>query len=233
MSRYAITDIHGCRESFMHLLAKIDFKKKDELFLLGDYIDRGPDSKGVLDDIFQLKTAGYKVHCLRGNHEEGLLHALIDSDQQARWIKSWGGQQTLDSFPAQSVSDIPTAYFDFMQNLPYHIELEDYILVHAGLDFSKENPLEDKQSMIWIRRWKKDVNKDWLQGKIIVHGHTPISRWEIEVQKEQVKEVPVLNIDGGCAYKAQADRGYLVALALDTQELYFQRCTDAVVGPFS
>ena len=78
MSKYAISDIHGCIATFKTLLDKIKFSKEDELYLLGDYIDRGPDSKGVIDHIWYLQKSGYQVHCLRGNHENMLLQEVIN-----------------------------------------------------------------------------------------------------------------------------------------------------------
>ncbi|MCC6412552.1 MAG: metallophosphoesterase, partial [Saprospiraceae bacterium] len=65
MKKYAISDIHGCNKTFLALLENLDFSKADELYLLGDYVDRGPDSKGVFDTIFRLQSEGYKVQCLR------------------------------------------------------------------------------------------------------------------------------------------------------------------------
>lgn len=76
MKKYAITDIHGCNKTFQALLDKIAFTTADALYLLGDYIDRGPDSKGVFDTIFNLQETGHSVHCLRGNHEAMFLDSL-------------------------------------------------------------------------------------------------------------------------------------------------------------
>ena len=70
MHRFAISDIHGCAKTFEALLDRIALSTQGELYLLGDYLDRGPDSKGVLDLIFRLQREGYAVHCLRGNHEQ-------------------------------------------------------------------------------------------------------------------------------------------------------------------
>jgi len=228
MSRFAITDIHGCRESFRQLLEKINFQPSDELFLLGDYIDRGPDSKGVIDDIIQLQESGYSIVCLKGNHELGMLDSRTNLKLRRNWMISWGGLQTIESFDALDMDDVDPLYYEFMEGLGYFVVLHDYILVHAGLDFSKEKPLEDKQGMLWIRRWRDTVDRDWLDGKVIVHGHTPIGKEAIELQMNCLNEMPVIDIDGGCVYKCQEERGYLVALNLDTRELSFQECVDEV-----
>lgn len=232
MSRFAITDIHGCRESFRQLLEKINFQPNDELYLLGDYIDRGPDSKGVIDDIIHLQQSGYCIVCLRGNHEQAMLESRTNLKLRRSWVTSWGGLQTVESFDALDMKDIDGSYYEFMEDLPYFIELHDYVLVHAGLDFSKKEPLKDKQGMLWIRRWRETVDQDWLDGKVIVHGHTPISKETIELQMDCLDEIPVIDIDGGCVYKGQEERGYLVALDLDSRELHFQECVDLVVPNF-
>ena len=97
MRRFAISDIHGCIKTFKTLVDRIEFSKEDTLYLLGDYIDRGPDSKGVIDHIWKIQEEGYRVHCLRGNHEQMLLEELKN-------IKFWyqGEPAMLKSFNAKS-----------------------------------------------------------------------------------------------------------------------------------
>jgi serine/threonine protein phosphatase 1 len=72
----AISDIHGNNKTFLDLLDKIALTKDDELYLLGDYIDRGPDSKGVIDTIWKLMDDNYRVFCIKGNHEEMLFRGI-------------------------------------------------------------------------------------------------------------------------------------------------------------
>jgi len=81
MKKYVISDIHGCAKTFKALVDRISFSREDELYLLGDYIDRGPDSKGVIDHIWDLLETGYTVHCLTGNHEQMFLHAIDARDE--------------------------------------------------------------------------------------------------------------------------------------------------------
>ena len=110
MRRFAITDIHGCAQTFKALLNRISFSKDDVLYLLGDYIDRGPDSRGVIDHIWKLQKEGYQVHCLRGNHEQMLLDEVASKNV---WYK--GEHATLQSFNANSNKDIPKAYIEWME----------------------------------------------------------------------------------------------------------------------
>ena len=102
--KIAISDIHGCCKTFKALLNKIKFNSNDELYLLGDYIDRGPDSKGVIDYIWQLQKEGYQVNCLRGNHEQMMLRAAFVENKLDHWMRN-GGETTLFSFGNTSVAN--------------------------------------------------------------------------------------------------------------------------------
>ena len=196
MSRYAISDIHGCAKTFKALLEKINFTKQDELFLLGDYIDRGPDSRGVIDHIWELQDKGFKVNCLRGNHEQMLLDEI---DKVEEWYN--GEQATLASFEVTQNIDIPKKYIEWMNRLEYYFELDDYILVHAGLNFLRKDPLADLREMMWVRRWYDQIDYDWLGKRIIVHGHTPTKKSEIEDSLKILDHLPVIDIDSGCYYE--------------------------------
>jgi len=164
MPRYAITDIHGCAKTFKKMLAELNFSQKDKLYLLGDYIDRGPDSKGVLDHILDLQSSGYQVHCLKGNHEEKILLSRHDINQSRNWL-TWGGKETLESFGVDKINDIDNKYLEWMEALPNIIELPDYVLVHAGLNFLIPDPLVDQYAMRWIRNWYQDINLTWLDER--------------------------------------------------------------------
>ncbi len=222
MQKFAISDIHGCSKSFEALLRKINFSKEDELFLLGDYIDRGPDSKGVFDLIFQLQEEGYQLHCLRGNHEQLFLRALTDGlDAEEKWIIG-GGNTVLTSFGVDNPDKVPKTYRSFIKNLLYYAETDGYILVHAGLNFNHPtSPFEDTEALLWIRNWYKNINREWLGDRIIVHGHTPLMQESIIKQLDNLDEVPVVDIDNGCVYQVDGYR-HLCAFELTTKTLFFQ-----------
>lgn len=230
MPKFAISDIHGCVKTFQTLLEKIKFSKDDELYLLGDYIDRGPDSKGVIDLIWDYQEAGYQIECLRGNHEQMLLD-MLQGDWEAGQIWTYnGGKETMSSFGVSEAHHIPRQYIDFFKNCHYYLEVDNYILVHAGLNFEYPNPLEGKHSMLWIRRWYGDIDKDWLNGRIVVHGHTPTTSLQIEDLLYDLKKGSVLNIDGGCVFRnRRIDMGQLVAFDMTNQKLIFQPCRDVTV----
>jgi len=226
MRRFAISDIHGCRRTFQSLLDQIGLSKADTLYLLGDYIDRGPDSKGVIDLILQLRSEGHSVICLRGNHEQMLLNALSKHglEELQLWLNA-GGAETVDSFHDELQTDtfLPRPYLAFIRQLDYYSLSDDYWLVHAGFNFKKNNPLEDTESMLWIRNWYAQLKPSLLNGAVVVHGHTPTPRHLIETQLEGLHELPVLNIDCGCVYKDRMPGiGFLCAFDLDNRRLFFE-----------
>ena len=226
MSRFTISDIHGCAKSFKALLKKINFIKSDVLYLLGDYVDRGPDSKGVIDHIWDLQSKGYEIHCLRGNHEDKMLASCKADMDTEEWLY-WGGRLTLGSFSVQAANQIPQKYIDWLESLQYYIEVDNYILVHAGLNFEKEDPMADQKSMMWMRDYYDTINYDWLGDRIILHGHTPISGSEIERLRSNLDEFKCLNIDNGCYYDKEG-QGHLCCFDLDKKALIFQKNIDRI-----
>ena len=219
MRKFAISDIHGCLKSFEALLDRIQFSSSDELYLLGDYIDRGPDSKGVIDLIWKMQADGYAVSCLRGNHEQMLLNL----QEQRFHPYDRGDDALLASFDVQHATNIPEKYLDWCRNLPYYFEVDNYLLVHAGLDFSHPDPLQDTYSMLWIRNWRADIDRNWLDGRIVVHGHTPTPRPAVIQYLQAAPFTPEVVIDNGCVYyDRHPDLGALCALELTKAELTFQ-----------
>jgi serine/threonine protein phosphatase 1 len=199
MAEYAISDIHGCHKTFLQLLESIGLNLSDKLYLLGDLVDRGPDSKGVLDTIFKLIDQGFQVFCLRGNHDQMLLNACEIAEDFDTWTCN-GGQAVLDNFGINHPRHIPEPYLQFLNKLPYFIDAGDYLLVHAGINFRKNYPLRDYEAMLWIRDWHKDYDPLKIDNKIIVHGHTPVSFDDTLTMLENLESRRVLDIDNGCVY---------------------------------
>jgi serine/threonine protein phosphatase 1 len=219
---FAISDIHGCSKTFTALLEKIAFSKSDSLYLLGDYIDRGPDSKGVIDQIMKMTEDGYQVHCLRGNHEQMMLDGLTDAVKKHAWEMA-GGKETLLSFGVSGLKEIPEKYIHFLHDLAYYFEVDGYILVHAGLSFWETGRLEDKKSMLWMRSWYNDIDYKWLDERIVIHGHTPQPRMESDEQLAFIQTQRYLNIDNGCVFASRVrgmDMGNLLAFDMTNQALY-------------
>ncbi len=226
MRKFAFTDIHGCLQSFEALLEKIAPDSDDELYFLGDYIDRGPDSKGVIDRIINLETEGFYVQCLRGNHEQMLLDGRNSDQDFALWAVN-GGTETLRSFGTSYPQDIPAFYIDWIDRLPPYLEVDEYILVHAGLNFDTPNPFDNQFSMLWIRKWYDDINYNWLKDRIIVHGHTPMPKNDIFWQRANINNQQFLDIDAGCVHKGKRPgMGNLCAFEMTNKRLYFQGNVD-------
>jgi serine/threonine protein phosphatase 1 len=123
---------------------------------------RGPASKEVLDLILKLKEKGYHVQCLLGNHAVMMLDVLQNPTSSEAYIwKAWnGGEATLNSFRAISVSEVDQKYVDFIRSMPCFIEKPPFIFVHAGLNFNIPSPLSDEETMLWSFEDKPVVDKE-------------------------------------------------------------------------
>lgn len=220
---FAITDIHGCANTLDALLDQIGLSQSDHLYLLGDYIDRGPRSKKVLDILLELQRNQYPITVLRGNHEQLFLDALQSRKKAVAWEKGVGAT-ALPSFGVSKLEDIPEEYLHFIAQTELYCEIPGHILVHAGLNFEKTDPFCDPWALLWSRQWQDKIRPDWLQGRIIVHGHTPITLYDFEAQFSEKKPVYFLNLDIGCALKQQKEGyGYLCAYDLYERKCYLER----------
>ena len=223
---YAIGDIHGRLDLFDALLAMIEADNsarppsKTGLILLGDLVDRGPESRGVVERAMQLAAAPSTV-VLKGNHEELLLRVCAGDDRVTAPFHRVGGRDTLLSYgvspetydacelsdlPALAAGAVPTAHRDFLEAaLDYHA-VGDYLFVHAGIQ--PGIPLEDQDasSMRWIRH--EFTGSDVDHGRMVIHGHTITP--EIDAWPNRI------GIDTG-AYAS----GVLTAIGLEGTEHWF------------
>ncbi len=203
---YAIGDVHGRADLLRRLLNGIrkDMARADgalcRVIFLGDYVDRGPQSKETLDILSVLPDHFEHVHFLKGNHEEAMLNFLDDPFGQEAWL-DFGGVETLESYgvappmPRQSAEALentrsglemalPETHMAFLEGLNLTLTFGDYFFVHAGVrpGVALEDQVQD--DLLWIR--EEFLSSDWAPGKIIIHGHTPreqpvIGRWRIGV----------------------------------------------------
>ena len=187
---YAVGDIHGRRDLLRELTDIIDDDRDGrptEIIFLGDYIDRGPDSAGVVDDLLRRRGLGaMKSTCLMGNHEATLLGFLDGKDQGPAWADH-GGLETLASYgvrPPVRRTDaalweearealreaLPREHQEFLRGLPMITRRGGYLFVHAGID--PKRPLEEQgeREFLWIRKpfHKAAKNLDFT----VVHGHS-------------------------------------------------------------
>ena len=198
---FVVGDIHGCLDQLKALMAQLSLRRNDELLFIGDYIDRGPDSKGVVDYVLELrKSRPGKVTCLMGNHEWMLLNHLDGSDPVS-WLQN-GGAATRASYGGED--QIPYAHLEFFHSLsPLH-RTEAYLFVHAGIRPGVPLEAQSTEDMLWIRR------EFYLYpGRFdppIVFGHTPLR--EVLLQEDRI------GIDTGCVYG-----GKLTCLVLPGREV--------------
>lgn len=192
---YAIGDIHGCSNKLCDLLARCEADvegRHAKLIFLGDYIDRGPDSRGVIELLMDLQQARPdQVICLMGNHEDLLLAAADHSAWEDRWLRN-GGTQTLGSYGVSAPRDLPKAQVDWLRQLPKFHDDGRRFFVHAGIHPNRALNLQDETDLLWIKEPFLSSNKDF--GRLIVHGHSPTSdrRPEIRINR--------LNIDTGAVF---------------------------------
>ena len=233
---WVIPDIHGCKKTLQALIEnQIKPDKFDVLYFLGDFIDRGPDSKGVLDYIMNLEAQEFQVHYLKGNHEDYCIQAW-EQDQNSKFFlgirqkkkiqKIWethGGKETLASFGVKYASEIPEKYIDWMRKGRYYIELENYILVHAGMNFNIDDPLTDTFAMLWTREFRVQPQK--IRNKKVIHGHVPVDL-EFMHHVMQSKSYHFVDLDNGVYMENRAGYGNLVAYELHAQEQLIQTNID-------
>ena len=230
--RWVIPDIHGCVDTLKQLIENgIQPTKEDSIFFLGDYIDRGPDGKGVIDYIMSFQNEGYDIQYLIGNHEYYCMNAY-ENDKHRLFTKSsihkewerYGAKTTLKSFGVKRPRDIDEKYIEWMRKGKFFIELDDFILVHAGMNFNLDDPFEDTQSMLWVRDFK--VNPRKIGGKKIIHGHVPVEYSLIQLFIDS-KGYDFIALDNGVYYRDEkVGFGNLMALELNNMELVAQPNVD-------
>jgi len=185
---FAVGDIHGCLNKLIELMGVIEWRPdQDTLVFIGDYIDRGADSAGVIDYLLSLKKNFTDIIFLKGNHEQLLLDYLQGKNQDLYFIN--GGRQTLESYALRG-KGIPEPHLDFFNSLRLFYETDDYIFVHAGLRDHLPLEKQDQHDLLWIRN--EFIDSDFNHGKVVVFGHTPMLRPLVQKNK--------IGIDTGAVY---------------------------------
>ncbi len=220
---YAIGDIHGCYDAFCRLeddiLADINARGQGALIVvLGDFIDRGPESSRVIDRLLSKPPEGVTRLCLSGNHEATMVAFLEKPHFNHVWLK-FGGLETLRSYGIdpenwatarpnakmigyQLDAFIPAEHMRFVAERPFLARFGDMIFVHAGIDMSKRLDHQDQQDLLWMRQpsgAERDEGRR-SSGKtpsdagvsataLVIHGHTPVK--EVDVLRQRI------NLDTG------------------------------------
>lgn len=196
---YAIGDVHGCSDLLSELISIIENdnrqrKTKPTSFVfLGDLIDRGPNSRGVIETGMRLADFGMVCEFLKGNHEAMMLEALLGED--LKLIRPWlryGGEECLESYGVNTKDiwsldnlsirkvmrdAIPNSHVDFLKSFGLYYEFGDYLLVHAGVNPKKDLKAQKEVDYLWSREpflsWSGEIEKK------IIHGHTISEKIEI------------------------------------------------------
>ncbi|MCG7406158.1 serine/threonine protein phosphatase [Paenibacillus sp. ACRRX] len=216
-----ISDIHGELDKLNRLLELVNYDSElDQLILLGDYVDRGPDPRGVIKKVMELKAAG--ALALKGNHEDMMIKALTGAGNDAwnRWFKRNGGDKTLLSYgisqelliekPEQDTYELAPSEravelledLAFLQELDHYIETEDYIFVHAGVHPTIPIYKTDPYTLMWIR---EDFHQGYEGQKTVVFGHTTTNGLHRDVDNHEIYYGTnrIIGIDGGAVYGGQ------------------------------
>lgn len=220
MARYVTTDLHGCSRTLRHVLENVLLlRPADELYVLGDYVNKGPDSRGVIEYLMQLAERGYRVQCLRGNHDQNLLEAARGSHQTAAAL-AVDQALTLQSFGVATPAAIPEQYLTWLDNLHYQLDFPDFVLVHAGFNFRlpADKMRTDWHTMLNIKEFTFDASR--LQGRRLLHGHVPTPTAEVQRQVRSKRES--ISLDTGCVYRQNPELCHLAVLELDTFTLTLQ-----------
>jgi serine/threonine protein phosphatase 1 len=224
---YAIGDSHGCLDLLKNLQEQIlgdsgtgdTSPERRVVVYLGDYIDRGPDSRGLIDRLIDEPLPGFESVLLKGNHDEMLLRLIDEGAAPPNWALH-GIFETLDSYGidpsvwhhgaaavrAAVIENLPAHHLAFLRSLRYsHVE-GDYFFAHAGVRPGVPLEAQSPRDLMWIRDDFLDSDMD--HGKIVVHGHTPVELPDTCTNR--------IGIDTGAVYG-----GALTALVLEGTERRF------------
>jgi len=193
MRVYAVGDIHGCAALLDILHEGIAEDARDtggdrRIVYLGDYIDRGNDSKGVVDRVRSKIPSGFTAHYVKGNHDAALLDFLEDPETYRAW-RSFGAADTLLSYGVRPpiydseeqriaardalARALPPEHLAFFRALELKVTLGDYVFVHAGIRPGISIESQSEEDLLWIR--DEFLASTLTHDKVVVHGHTPLS----------------------------------------------------------
>ena len=178
MAIYAIGDIHGSIKALQTIFNQNVIQPEDKVVFLGDYVDRGPDTKGVLDWLID-NQSNFDFEFILGNHEIMMDAARASSDRLLEWLQ-FGGANTLDSY---GIGDEPNwaekidqTHWDFIGSCRHYLEIGTFVFVHAGLEAGKRLEEQNKHHLFWK---KYELPKVYDSNRTVICGHTSRKNGEI------------------------------------------------------
>lgn len=218
---YAVGDVHGCSDRLLRLHARIAEHAATQpvetavLIHLGDYVDRGPDTAGVLRQLIEARLSMHTVNLL-GNHEQMMLEAVRGGTPElfAQWLRN-GGRAALESWdipatvrPRTLKNLIPKDHLAFVGALALHYCDGDYVFVHAGLRPGRPLAAQTREDLIWIREPFLSWEGEYEAG-VVVHGHTPKPEPVVKSNRIGIDTGAVLGGPLTCAVLEQDRLGFL------------------------
>lgn len=190
---FAIPDLHGRYDLMKLALDHIESNyEAGTIVFLGDYVDRGPQSRQILETLIEGKPydSNWLWVCLKGNHEDLMLHAL--SERRMGSMRDWlinGGNTTLDSYPNEQV---PQEHLNWIENLPTYYKDKHRVYVHAFVNVNRPLAQHTELELLWMRHQPFDQDLPCEEG-YVVHGHTPISQGPLILENR-------INLDTGAMW---------------------------------
>lgn len=170
---FAIGDIHGCLSHLRRMMEILEpefVPERDTIIFLGDYVDRGPDPKGVIEYVLELRKELPRVICLKGNHEAMLLDWVLNGKNYDLYLYNGGGT-TIRSYSTEGSFQLPPDHLRFFEGLRLFYETDDYIFVHAGVREGCTLGDQDPLDVLWIR--DEFIYTAHGLNKLVIFGHTP------------------------------------------------------------
>lgn len=203
----AIGDIHGCLPALTKILGKISPQPDDTIVTLGDYVDRGPDSRGVLDTLIELQSACHLVPLL-GNHDDIFLNVCENEQELFRDWLCFGGDATLASYKTGHLSVIPDAHLDFLKNCKLLHETERHFFVHGSYNPNIPLDCQHPRILLW-GKMRPDPPGPHFSGKTAIVGHTA-------QRNGKIFDLGYVKCIDTCCY----DEGYLTAMEVNTGQVW-------------
>ena len=215
---YVISDIHGDWYAYQNILSQIDLKDEDQLYILGDVIDRGPDGIRILQDIMVRKN----IVMTLGNHELMMLDFFLNPGDKNYGFLWWinGGDPTLQTFDALSPQK-QTDILDYLSFLPLEVELNvgerRFRLVHAAPKYLYETKNYDNSTLREFCVWHRELGADLREDETLIFGHTPVVHFDRRHPNNIWHGSNRIDIDTGC----QTSGEVLGCLRLDDMKEFY------------